>query len=61
MLTFYGFPLARFLKHIQYYTYTAKPARLFSHAMQILNHYHHSFLLKLIVFTVCKHENICKA
>ena len=37
----------------------AKPARQFSHAMQILNHYHYLFLQKLIVFTVCKHENIC--
>jgi hypothetical protein len=37
----------------------AKPAREFSHAMQILNH--HSFLYKLIVFPVYEHGNICIA
>jgi hypothetical protein len=37
----------------------AKPARQFGHAMQILNHYHYSFLYKLIVFTVYEHGNIC--
>jgi hypothetical protein len=39
----------------------AKPARQFGHAMQILNHYHYSFLQKLIVFTVYGHGNICIA
>jgi hypothetical protein len=37
----------------------AKPARQFGHAMQILNH--HSFLYKMIVFTVYEHGNICIA
>ena len=39
----------------------AKPTRRFSHAMQILNHCHYSFLKKFIVFTVDKHENSCIA
>ena len=39
----------------------AKPARQFDHAMQILNHYHYSFLSKWIVFTVYEHGNICIA
>ena len=39
----------------------AKPARQFGYAMQILNHYHYSFLYKLIVFTVYEHGNICIA
>jgi hypothetical protein len=38
-----------------------QPARQFSPAMQIQNYYHHSFLQKLIVFTVNDHENICLA
>ena len=39
----------------------AKPARQFGHAMHNLNHYHYSFLPKLIVFTVYEHGNICIA
>ena len=39
----------------------AYPARQFSPAMQISNYYRYSFLLKLIVFTVNEHENICIA
>ena len=34
----------------------AKPAQQFDYAMQILSHYHHLFLWKLIVFMVCKHK-----
>ena len=37
----------------------AKSAQHVSHAMQIVNHYHYSFLSKLIVFTGCKHANNC--
>ena len=36
----------------------ARSARQLNHAMQILNHHHYSFLWKLIVSTVCKHDNI---
>ena len=33
-----------------------KPARQFSHAMQISGHYHYLSLQKFIVFTVYEHE-----
>jgi hypothetical protein len=55
------------ISHIQYWLFAtflqsvAKPARQFGHAMQILNHYHYSFLYKLIVFTVYEQGNICIA
>ena len=38
---------------------TAKPAQQFGYAMYKLNHYHYSFLKKLISYTVYKHRKIC--
>ena len=44
---------------IWYGQWRSQPDNLISPAMQIQNYYHHSFLWKLIVFTVNEHENIC--
>ena len=45
--------------NVQIYQETvAKPARKFGHAMQILNHYHYSFLQKFIVSSAFEPENI---